>query len=98
MELFAAIAALKVTPDSSDIDLYSDSAYLVNCFKEKWYLKWRQNGWINSAKKPVENQDLWEILLQLVEERNVTFLKVKGHADNKWNNRCDQLAKIRILT
>jgi ribonuclease HI len=96
MELKSVIEGLKATPISSEIDLYSDSAYVVNCFKDKWYTKWRKNGWINSAKKPVENKDLWEILLQLVEARNVTFCKVKGHADNKWNNRCDQLAKIRL--
>lgn len=92
MEMQAAIEGLKAVSSPSVIDLYSDSAYLVNCFRDKWYLKWQKNGWINSKGNPVENKDLWEELINLYQHHNVTFCKVKGHADNELNNRCDKLA------
>ncbi len=92
MELQAAIEALKQLKEPCRVKLHSDSAYLVNCIQQKWYEKWRKNGWKNSKNQAVENQDLWEELLQLLEEHEVEFVKVKGHADNKWNNRCDELA------
>jgi ribonuclease HI len=76
------------------VQVYSDSAYVVNCFLQKWYVKWKRNGWVNSAGKPVENKDLWEALLGLVRDRQVEFIKVKGHASNEFNNRCDELAGI----
>jgi len=76
--------------------LYSDSAYLVNCFNNRWYVSWQRNGWKNSKGQPVENQDLWKRLLELLEKHDVTFIKVKGHSDNEWNNRCDELARAAI--
>jgi ribonuclease HI len=91
-EMLAAIEGLKSVPLGSEVDLYSDSAYLVNCFRDKWYVKWQKNGWINSKKEPVENKDLWEELLELYKKYTVNFLKVKGHANNIHNNRCDELA------
>jgi len=95
MELTACIEALKVV-DGSDrpIKLHSDSAYIVNCFKQKWYVNWRRNGWKNASKKPVENRDLWEALLKLVESNSVEFIKVKGHAGIELNERADQLANL----
>jgi ribonuclease HI len=92
MEMVAAIEGLKALPPHSDVELYSDSAYLVNCFLDRWYVKWQANGWLNGKKKPVENRDLWEELLTLVVQHKVKFCKVKGHSDNKLNNLCDKLA------
>lgn len=92
MELKAAIEALSVLKEACKVTLYSDSAYLVNCFQQGWYKGWLKNGWKNSKGQPVENQDLWKELLRLMEIHHVEYVKVKGHADNKWNNRCDELA------
>ncbi|MGG1664565.1 ribonuclease HI [Brevibacillus sp. NRS-1366] len=92
MELQAAISALSTLKEACKVTLYSDSAYLVNCFKQGWYKGWLKNGWKNSKGQPVENQDLWKELLRLMEIHQVEYVKVKGHADNKWNNRCDELA------
>lgn len=81
MEMTGAVEALRVLKTTDlRVELYSDSAYLVNCFRERWYEKWRLNGWINASKQPVENRDLWEILLPLVESfKEVEFYKIKGH-------------------
>lgn len=93
MELKAVIEAMKsITDKSSNIEVYSDSAYVVECFNKKWYVNWEKNGWKNSKKQPVENRPLWEELLALVRSFNdVKFFKVKGHLDinkkadlNKW--------------
>ncbi|WP_289140978.1 ribonuclease HI [uncultured Brevibacillus sp.] len=92
MELQAAISALSSLKEACKVTLYSDSAYLVNCFKQGWYKGWLKNGWKNSKGQPVENQDLWKELLRLMDIHQVEYVKVKGHADNKWNNRCDELA------
>ena len=92
MELKAAIEALSVLKEPCEVTLYSDSAYLVNCFKQGWFKGWRKNGWKNSKGQPVENQDLWKELLRLMEIHQVQYEKVKGHADDQWNNRCDELA------
>lgn len=97
MEMTACVAALKhVDGAGKTIKLHSDSAYIVNCFKQKWYVNWRRNGWKNASKKPVENRDLWEAMLELVEKNNVTFVKVKGHAGIPLNERADQLANRGI--
>lgn len=96
MELQAAIEALSALKEPCKVNLYSDSAYMVNCFHQGWHVNWVKNGWKNSKGKPVENQDLWTCLLQLTDVHQVTFIKVKGHADNKWNNRCDELAVAAI--
>ncbi len=93
MELKAIIEALKTTKTKEiHIKIYSDSAYVVNCFNQGWYHKWRTNGWINSKKDPVENKELWIEIIGLVETfAKVEFFKVKGHLDlskptevNKW--------------
>ena len=96
MELFAAISALGALKEPCEVDLYSDSAYLVNAFNEHWIDGWKKNGWKNAAKAPVENQDLWFILLAQTKKHHVNFYKVKGHADNPRNNRCDELARAAI--
>ena len=92
MELTAAIMALSALKKPCHVELFSDSAYLVNAFNNDWIKNWQKNGWRNSQKKPVENKDLWEKLVMLTANHEVAFVKVKGHADNKWNNRCDKLA------
>ena len=93
MELLAVIASLQHLNQPCEVDVYSDSAYLVNCFKERWYVKWQANGWRNAKNQAVENRDLWEHLLLLMNQHRVHYYKVKGHSDNPWNNRCDELAR-----
>lgn len=92
MELMAVIEGLKVLKRPCKVDIYSDSAYVVNAFEQNWIGKWVKNGWKNSAKAEVANSDLWKELIDLTSMHNVTFHKVKGHADNEFNNRCDELA------
>ena len=93
MELTACIKALEnIEASNVDIDVYSDSAYLVNCMNEKWYEKWGKNNWRNNKKKPVENQDLWVRLLGLVCKYNVSFHKVDGHTGVELNELADRLA------
>lgn len=94
-ELKAAIYALQEAqahypPDL--ITLYSDSAYLINCYQQKWYINWQNNDWRNSKKQPVANKDLWEKLIPYFNNPLIKFEKVAGHADCKYNNRCDELA------
>ncbi|NLC06845.1 MAG: ribonuclease HI [Syntrophomonadaceae bacterium] len=96
MELQAAIEGLKALKYSCRVKLYSDSAYLINAFTKNWIIKWQQNGWLNVKKEPVENQDQWKILLELASKHEVNWIKVQGHADNEYNNRCDQLARSAI--
>ena len=92
MELMAVIEGLNALKRPCKVDIYSDSAYVVNAFEQNWIDKWIKNGWKNSAKAEVANNDLWKRLLELTSMHNVTFHKVKGHADNEFNNRCDELA------
>ena len=96
MELTAVIEALKLLKFNCNVKLYSDSAYVVNAFNQKWIYVWMKNGWKNSNKEPVKNKELWEELYSLTKIHNVEFIKVKGHADNKYNNRCDELARKAI--
>jgi ribonuclease HI len=92
MELRAAIEGLRAVPGRRRVALHSDSAYVVNCFRERWYARWRQNGWRNAQKKPVENRDLWEALLAEADRHDVTWHKVAGHSGDPLNERADQLA------
>ncbi|TCS96832.1 ribonuclease HI [Hazenella coriacea] len=96
MELTAVIESLRGLKESCVVKLHSDSAYIVNCFKQKWYVNWEKNGWKTSSKKPVENKDLWQELLRQVERHQVEFIKVKGHSDVELNNRCDELARAAV--
>ncbi|WP_258360241.1 ribonuclease HI [Moorella sulfitireducens (nom. illeg.)] len=96
MEITAAIAALKTLKEPCHVRLYSDSAYLVNAFRQGWLDRWQRNGWLTVKKEPVENQDLWRELLQVASRHQVEWLKVRGHADNAENNRCDELARAAI--
>lgn len=96
MELTAAIKALELLKESCDVDLYSDSAYLVNAFAQDWITKWQINGFKNAKKKPVENAELWQQIINYSNKHKINWIKVKGHADNKYNNRCDELATGEI--
>mgnify|MGYP003431996432 FL=1 len=96
MELTAVIEALKFLKRPCKVDLYSDSAYVVNAFLQNWILGWIKNGWKNSSKEEVKNKELWQELFSLTKIHDVTFHKVKGHADNEYNNRCDELARNAI--
>ena len=96
MELTAAIKALEMLKEPCEVDLFSDSAYLVNAFLEDWITKWQLNGFKTANKKPVLNAELWQRILELTNTHKVNFIKVKGHADNKFNNICDELATGEI--
>jgi ribonuclease HI len=96
MELTAPIEALSLLKCACEVELYSDSAYLVNAFLQGWLDNWQRRNWVKSDKKPVENQDLWKRLLELSRIHTIHFHKVKGHADNPDNNRCDELATGEI--
>ncbi|MBA4493419.1 ribonuclease HI [Paenactinomyces guangxiensis] len=96
MEMTAVIEALKALKEPCHVKIHSDSAYIVNCFQQKWYQKWQKNGWMTSTKKPVENKELWQDLLALTKKHKVEFIKVKGHSDVELNNRCDELARAAV--
>ena len=93
MELTAVIEALKMLKYPCEVNLYSDSAYVVNAFEKGWIYNWLKNNWKTSGKEPVKNKELWQELYNLTKIHEVTFNKVKGHADNEYNNRCDELAR-----
>ncbi|GIM46940.1 ribonuclease H [Collibacillus ludicampi] len=93
MELQAAIEALKLLKEPCKVKLHSDSAYLINCFSQKWYVGWKKRGWKNAKGEPVANRERWEELLQLCAIHDVEWVKVKGHAGEFWNERCDELAR-----
>ena len=92
MEMTAAIEALKELKRPCTVRVHSDSAYLVSAFKQGWLDKWQLNGWRNAANDPVSNADLWQDLLRLARPHRIEWIKVKGHADHPYNNRCDKLA------
>jgi ribonuclease HI len=98
MELTAAIEGLAAVPGQRRVHLYSDSAYIVNCFRERWWERWEKNGWKNTQKQPVANRDLWEQLLALTRRHDVVWHKVRGHSGDPLNDRVDQLARDAIQT
>ncbi len=96
MELRAAIEALARVPDGAVVEVRSDSAYVINCFKQRWHAGWERNGWRNSRGDAVANRDLWEQLLKLARTRRVTWSKVRGHAGDPRNEQADRLAVAAI--
>lgn len=92
MELMAAIAGLEALNRPCQVELYSDSAYLVNAFNQNWIDGWIKKGWKRGKNDPVKNVDLWKRLLAAKESHEVTFVWVKGHAGHPENERCDRLA------
>lgn len=96
MELFAVISGLECLKEPCEVTVYSDSAYTVNAFNKGWIYGWENGGWRKSDNKQVLNADLWKRLLALTRLHSVKFVKVKGHADNEYNNICDKLATDAI--
>ena len=96
MELLAAIEGLRTVKKNCQIELYSDSAYLVNAINQKWIENWKKSGWRTADKKEVKNQDLWMQIDELNKRLSPTYIKVKGHSDNEYNNRADELAVAAV--
>jgi ribonuclease HI len=96
MELTAPIEALKLLKKPCKVKLYSDSAYLINTFTQGWMYKWQMNGWRTADKGDVKNKDLWEQIYKFTKIHDIEWIKVKGHSDNEYNNRCDELAVAAI--
>ena len=96
MEMTAVIEGLKMLKYPCEVEIYSDSAYVVNAFNQHWIDGWKKKGWKNSSKEDVKNRELWEEMDRLIQNHDVTFIKVKGHSDNEYNNRCDELARNAI--
>ena len=92
MELLSVIEGLKTVKKQCDIEIYSDSAYVVNAINNGWIASWQKNGWKTADKKDVKNQDLWMELITLNTQHSPTYIKVKGHSDDVNNNRADELA------
>lgn len=92
MELTAVIAGLQALKEPCIVELYSDSKYVIDALQKRWVYGWKARGWVKADKKPALNVDLWEQLLPLLEKHQVHYHWVKGHAENPYNNRCDQLA------
>lgn len=92
MEIMAVLKGLEMIKEPCNVTVYSDSAYVVNSVQMGWLESWRKNNWKKADKSTVKNIDLWERLLELMQIHNVKFVKVKGHSDNEYNNRCDRLA------
>ena len=96
MELFAVISGLGALKTRCSVSVYSDSTYVVDAVNQHWIESWIKKGWKLSDGQPVANQDLWKLLLIVMNKHDVTFHKVKGHADDPLNNRCDELARAAI--
>ena len=96
MEMTAVIEALKLLKFPCNVKVYSDSAYVVNAFNNGWIYNWKKNNWKTADKKPVKNKELWEEMYGFTKIHKIEFIKVKGHSDNEFNNRCDELARNAI--
>jgi ribonuclease HI len=90
MEIMAVLEALRAT--EGPVTIVSDSTYVVNCFRDKWWVRWQANGWRNAKKEPVANADLWKPLIELVQQRQPEFRWVKGHSGDRMNDLVDRLA------
>jgi ribonuclease HI len=90
MEIMAVLEALRAT--DGPVTIVSDSTYVVNCFRDKWWVRWQANGWRNAKKEPVANADLWKPLIDLVQQRQPEFRWVKGHSGDRMNDLVDRLA------
>lgn len=97
MELTAVIQALRLLKQPCKVQVYSDSAYVVNAFLQGWIYNWMKRNWKTADGSPVKNQELWKELYDFTKKHEIIFHKVKGHSDNEYNNRCDELARNAIL-
>jgi ribonuclease HI len=96
MEIFAVVQGLRALREPCRVTVYSDSAYLVDAFTKGWVRNWQSNGWKTAGGDPVENQDLWRQLLMVMKPHDVSWIRVRGHSDHEYNNRCDKLATDQI--
>ena len=96
MELMAVDQGLRALKEYCEVHVFTDSAYIHNAFDKGWLIAWQYNSWRKPDKSEVKNQDLWKSILNLMKGHCVYFHKVKGHADDKLNNRCDELARAQI--
>ena len=96
MELTAIIEGLKALKQDCEVEIYSDSSYCVNAFNQGWIYNWMKKGWKTAGGSPVKNKELWQELYNFTKTHDITFNKVKGHSDNEFNNRCDELARNAI--
>lgn len=94
MEIMAVIKGLEALKEPCAVEVYSDSQYVVNAFSNGWIVDWQKKGWKTSSKTAVKNVDLWQKLLVLTDYHSVNFIKVKGHSNNDYNNRCDEIARL----
>lgn len=92
MELMAAIVGLEMLNRPCEVEIYSDSQYLVNAFNQHWIESWQKKGWIRGKNEPVKNVDLWKRLLEAMSPHRVRFFWVRGHDGHPENERCDMLA------
>jgi ribonuclease HI len=96
MELMAALQGLMQLNKSCEVKLYSDSAYLINAFNQGWINTWNNNGWKRGRNEEIKNLQLWKSLYEMNTKHSITWIKVKGHSNNEYNNRCDKLANKAI--
>jgi len=96
MELFAVIQALRCLNQSCVCEIYTDSQYVSDAFNKNWLEGWQKNNWKTSSKSPVKNVDLWKALLYETNKHEVHFNWVKGHADDVYNEMCDEMARTEI--
>ncbi len=92
MEMTAAIEALKALKESCEVRLFSDSSYLVDIINKGWIYAWLKNNWEKSNGEAVKNKDLWQKIAELMKKHKISWIKVEGHSDNEYNNRCDKIA------
>jgi ribonuclease HI len=96
MEITAVLEALRVLAPAGPVVVVSDSTYVVNCFRDRWWVKWEANGWRSTQRKPVVSTDLWRPLIDLVKAHPVTFRWVKGHSGDPMNDLVDAMAVAAI--
>ena len=96
MELQAVIKSLQYLDTEEELEIFTDSTYVMNGIT-KWIMNWKKNNWLNSSKKPVKNEDLWRRLDTLSAEKKIIWKWVKGHSGDKWNDKADFLARNAII-
>jgi ribonuclease HI len=98
MELMAAIEGLGAVSARRTVHLFTDSSYVMNCFRDRWWARWEVNGWLNAARQSIANRDLWERLIAQTRRHDVMWHKVKGHSGDVLNERVDTLARAAIAS
>ena len=96
MEILGVIKGLEALKEPCEVDVFSDSKYVVDAINKKWIIGWQKKNWMKGKTEPRLNADLWKVLLELLAKHKVAFHWVKGHVGNKENERCDELARMAI--